>query len=434
MSIGFLSFVYKAVSSQWEKPEAPTIHSLRPTSHTQHCQEGLTPNAISTFTTTSSLFHSSPPSLPLPSPPSPSLLTSAHPYHSASLSHLHPLTSLDLQRDADQAESLCLSSSPTGYVHLFDVALRRPLDALPHPHVSAVAVVQTSPLSSFQQPSSAYPLFLSASSSLLLAHAYCARQRGYGAHAVSLPLVEEEGEVALSLHPSSLYFSWATPASFALVDLHNLRVLLTVPLPPISPSSSPSSPYPLPSSSPPTPLAEFAPSGRQLAVSTASSLLLYDPLHLPSPTLSLPSPSLSPLTSTAFSPSGHLLALGTSAGSMRILDLRRVRGQPHAEPSADGGSQEALQGEVVASVQAPHPEGEGEVAPALSCLRFDDSGSYLFAALGRDVVVYDTASWQEVARYTTPAPLTGLRLGRDGSWWVTTDVDGRLTLYGHRTK
>ena len=412
MSIGFLSFAYKAFSSHREKAEAPTLHSLHPTSHTAHHSEGLTPHAISTLTTTASLFTSESPALlhsASTHAPSPSQLTTPHPYHS--LSHPHPLTCLDLQRDLDQAESLCLYASPSaGAVRLFDVPLRRPLEDVPHPHVSAVALVQTSPLSTFQRPSSAYPLWLSASFDALYAHAYHPRRRRYTPHTITLPLAAAS-DVALSLHPSSLYFALASPTSFALVDLHNLRLLLTLPLPPYPP--------PPPTSS----IALFSPSGRQLALSTSPSLLLYDPLHLPSPTLTLPTPS--PLASAAFSPCGHRLALGTSTGGLRVVDLRQVGGQEGAATRDDA--------QVLFSVQAPHPEGEGEVAPSLRALRFDDSGRYLFAALGADIAVYDTTSWQLIACHTTPAPVTDIGLGRDGRSWVTTDLGGELTLYGDRT-
>ena len=216
--------------------------------------------------------------------------------------------------------------------------------------------------------------------------------------------------MALSLHPSSRYFATSTPSSFSLVDLHNLRVLCTSPLDP-SPSNTSS------------PVALFQPAGNLLSVSGAQGLLVFDVLEPRTPQMVIPSSS--PISSTAFSPSGVYCAVGSSSGSMRVFDLRLLRrsageeGQPN-----DFGAEEAS----VITVQ-PQIRAEGQQPSALTSLRFDDSGKHLWSAVGVDVYAYSTTSYEVIACWTEPAEVTRLAVGRKARWWASGNKDGALRFY-----
>ena len=422
MSLGFGSFLLNWLRTEQHKPLSPVIHSLQPTSHHAHHSEGLTPTASDTIGQCSILF-------PVEAPPrvrsrkplaaTPAELASHRSSHV--VLHAHALTCLDVQEDEDQGEGLVVCAGADGVVRCYDRVLKVSSEETPHSGVSDVAIVQTSALSAFRTDSSPCPLFLSASSDLVLAHAYSAERRGYLAHKIAVPLCAP-CDVALSVHASSRFFASASSSAFSLVDLHNLRVMRTTQLPTL-PTLSPS-----PSPHPPPPVVVFHPSGRQLAVAGTGCALLYDVLAPPS----APAQSLhcgAPLTSCAFSPDGLHCALGSSDGSMRVLDLRMLPPPSDqaeaAERPHDFGAAEAS----VITVQAEQSRAEGQRSSAVRSLQFDDSAQYLFSAMGPDVVVYDATSWQALACWTEADDVSRIRVGRNARWWATTNHDGGLRFY-----
>ena len=111
MSIGFLSFAVKALTSDRSK-ETPPIVNLHPTTHDAHHLAGLTPTSIQCVSSAATLFDAEFPGRlrSLTSKASTSSQIASHtPYHVVQCDN--PILALDIQQDEDQGESLCLSAT-----------------------------------------------------------------------------------------------------------------------------------------------------------------------------------------------------------------------------------------------------------------------------------------------------------------------------------